>query len=45
MKNLQRWAEEYFSSVQKKNYTNILILSFKFPVALFKDILSLLGMK
>ena len=45
MKNLQRWTEEYFSSVQKKNYSNIFILSFKLPVALYKDILSLLGMK
>jgi hypothetical protein len=45
MKNLQLWSEQYFSSVEKKNFINIFILSFKFPIALFKDILSLIGVK
>jgi hypothetical protein len=45
MKNTQRWMEEYTSSVQKKNFAKIFILSFQFPVVIIKDLLALVGLK
>jgi hypothetical protein len=45
MKNTQKWFEEYTSSVQKKNFAKMLILSFQFPVVLIKDLLAIVGLK
>ena len=45
MKNTQRWMEEYTSSLHKKNFAKIFILSFQFPVAIIKDIVALVGLK